>query len=354
MESTTATKHSDEVFMLRALELAIRGRGHVSPNPMVGCVIVNDGKIIGEGWHKTYGEAHAEVNAVNSVADKSLLANSTVYVNLEPCSHIGKTPPCADLLIRENIKKVIVANIDSNPLVGGKGIKKLQAAGVTVTTGVLEKRSRELNNRFFTFIEKNRPYIILKWAETADGFIARNNYDSKWISDEYSRQLVHRWRAEEDAILVGSGTALHDNPALNVRDWTGRNPTRIIIDRFLKIPSSYTLFDRSQKTICYNVLKTEKQDDLEFVKLEEHDFIKHLIHNLSTKKIQSIIVEGGAQILQAFIEANLWDEARIFTSPTTFGVGISAPIFSNAVLTEQHQLKSDLLRIYSPNILDKA
>jgi diaminohydroxyphosphoribosylaminopyrimidine deaminase/5-amino-6-(5-phosphoribosylamino)uracil reductase len=349
MESTTATKHSDEVFMLRALELAIRGRGHVSPNPMVGCVIVNDGKIIGEGWHKTYGEAHAEVNAVNSVADKSLLAYSTVYVNLEPCSHIGKTPPCADLLIRENIKKVVVANIDSNPLVGGKGIKKLQAAGITVTTGVLEKKSHALNNRFFTFIEKNRPYIILKWAETADGFIARNNYDSKWISDEYSRQLVHRWRAEEDAILIGSGTALHDNPSLNVRDWTGRNPARIIIDRFLKIPSSNNLFDRSQKTICYNLLKTEKHDDLEFVKLEEYDFIKHLIHNLYTKKVQSLIIEGGAQILQAFIEANLWDETRIFTSPTTFGVGISAPVLPNAVLTEQRQLKSDLLRIYSPN-----
>jgi diaminohydroxyphosphoribosylaminopyrimidine deaminase/5-amino-6-(5-phosphoribosylamino)uracil reductase len=244
--------HADEVFMRRALELALLGMGSVSPNPMVGCVIIHHDKIVGEGWHKQYGEAHAEVNAIATIADKSLLKECTVYVNLEPCSHFGKTPPCADLLIEHRVKKVVVANLDSNPLVASEGVKKLRTAGIEVITGILEKEGRELNKRFFTFMEKQRPYIMLKWAETSDGFIARENFDSKWISNEYSRQLVHKWRAENDAVLVGTKTAFHDNPELNVRDWSGRNPVRIVLDRFLRLSEKLHVFDRKQKTLCYN------------------------------------------------------------------------------------------------------
>lgn len=338
---------TEEFFMTRALELALLGRGSVSPNPLVGCVIVHDNKIIGEGWHKKYGEDHAEVNAVNSVVDKSLLSESTVYVNLEPCSHFGKTPPCADMLIREKVKKVVISNLDSNPLVGGGGVKKLKASGIDVTPGVLSKEGRDLNKRFFTFMERQRPYIILKWAETADGFIAKENFDSKWISNELSRQLVHKWRAEEDAILIGTRTAQHDNPQLTVRDWSGRHPVRIVIDRFLKLSDTLHVFDRSQRTICFNVLKHEKRDNLELVRIAEENFLKHLIDNLYQQKIQSVIVEGGTQAIQQFIDAGLWDEARIFVSNKFFTRGISAPRLEGK-LVSQHQLQSDCLKIFSP------
>jgi len=336
--------HIDEVFMRRAMELAVLGRGHVSPNPMVGSVIVYDGKIIGEGWHKKYGDAHAEVNAVNDVDDKDLLSKSTVYVNLEPCSHVGKTPPCADMLIARGVKKVVVANLDSNPLVAGEGIKKLRGAGIEVITGILNKDGHELNKRFFTYVEKQRPYIILKWAETADGFIARENYDSKWISNEHSRQLTHKWRAEEDAILVGAKTAAHDNPQLDVRDWTGRNPVRIVIDRFLKLDPRLHVFSKKQKTILYNVLKHEEHSNLSLVRVDEEDFINNVIKDLFKQKIQSVIVEGGATILKLFIDAGLWDEARIFQSPRLFEKGISAPELRGK-LHESHSIHSDTLRI---------
>jgi diaminohydroxyphosphoribosylaminopyrimidine deaminase/5-amino-6-(5-phosphoribosylamino)uracil reductase len=336
-----------EFFMQRALDLATLGKGHVSPNPLVGCVIVHYGKIIGEGWHQKYGEAHAEVNAVHSVVDKNLLQESTVYVTLEPCSHHGKTPPCADMLIREKVKTVVVANLDTNPLVAGEGIKKLRAAGIDVITGVLDKKGREMNKRFFTFIEKQRPYIILKWAETADGFIARANHDSKWISDEYSRQLVHQWRTQEDAVLVGSRTAQHDNPQLNVRDWTGRNPVRVVIDRFLKLSDKLHLFDGTQRTICYNLLKHELHSNISLIRLEEQNFVQQLVHDLYKQKIQSMIVEGGAQTLQLFLDAGLWDEARVFVSPNSFGKGIKAPLPKGSLRVETH-LKSDCLRIYVP------
>lgn len=339
--------HTDEFFMLRALELARLGTGDVSPNPLVGCVIVHNGKIIGEGWHKKFGEAHAEVNAVNSVSDKRLLKESTVYVTLEPCSHFGKTPPCADMLIQQQVKKVVVANLDTNPLVGGEGIKKLRAAGLEVITGILDKKGRELNNRFFTHIEKHRPYIILKWAETSDGFIARKNFDSKWISDEFSRQLVHKWRTEEDAVLVGMRTAQQDNPQLNVRDWSGRNPTRIVIDRFLRLHEKLHLFDRSQQTLCYNVLKHEEFDNLSLVRIDEDKFLDHLLEDLYKRKIQSVIIEGGAQTLQAFIESKLWDEARIFVSPQTFEAGIKAPLLTG-MLGQQEKIKNDWLKILYP------
>jgi diaminohydroxyphosphoribosylaminopyrimidine deaminase / 5-amino-6-(5-phosphoribosylamino)uracil reductase len=344
------TKHdhkADELFMHRAFELAALGRGHVSPNPLVGCIIVHNDRIIGEGYHQKYGEPHAEVNAIESVADKTLLKESTLYVNLEPCSHVGKTPPCADLLIRLKVKKVVVSNLDSNPLVAGDGIKKLRAAGIEVITGVLERNGREFNKRFFTYIEKQRPYIILKWAETADGFIARENFDSKWISNESSRQLVHKWRTEEDAVLVGSKTAAHDNPMLNVRDWTGRNPVRIVIDRFLKLSERLHLFDRSQKTICYNVLKHEEHPNLSLIRLDEEDFLNALIHDLYKQKIQSIIIEGGAHTLSRFIELNLWDEARTFSSDKTFKKGIAAPS-SHGILISQESILNDTLKIFHP------
>jgi diaminohydroxyphosphoribosylaminopyrimidine deaminase/5-amino-6-(5-phosphoribosylamino)uracil reductase len=344
--------HTAELFMQRALELATCGLGHVSPNPLVGCVIVHEGKIIGEGWHKKYGEAHAEVEAVNAVADKTILKNSTLYVNLEPCSHFGKTPPCADMLIRESVKRVVIANLDTNPLVSGEGVKKLKAAGIEVITGKLSEEGRWLNRRFFTSMEKQRPYIILKWAETSDGFVARENYDSKWISNDLSRQLVHKWRTEEDAVLVGMHTTKYDNPLLNVRHWTGRNPVRIVIDRFLKLSPPLHVFDGSQKTICYNLVRDEEQQNLVFRKLEAENFLNHLVHDLYHQKIQSVIVEGGAQVLQAFIDADLWDEAKVFTSAIKFEKGIKAPHHDGQLL-EKQQLQTDILRTYIPTMSDK-
>jgi diaminohydroxyphosphoribosylaminopyrimidine deaminase / 5-amino-6-(5-phosphoribosylamino)uracil reductase len=339
--------HTDSIFMMRALELALEGSGYVSPNPLVGCVIVHDDKIIGEGWHRKYGEAHAEVNAVNSVENKSLLQESTVYVNLEPCSHFGKTPPCADMLITNRVKKVVVANLDSNPIVAGNGVKKLRDAGIHVITGICEEEGRELNKRFFTFMEKQRPYIILKWAQTADDFIARENYDSKWISNEYSRQLVHKWRTEEDALLIGTKTAAHDNPQLNVRDWTGRNPVRVVLDRFLRLDPKLHVFDNKQKTICYNVMNHEEHNGMSLIRLDDKDFIKNVLTDLYKQKIQSVIIEGGSQTLLSFVEAGLWDEARIFISPHTFIKGIAAPMITGKLIREE-QIEGDTLRWIKP------
>lgn len=331
--------------MTRALELAALGKGRVSPNPLVGCVIVHEGKIIGEGWHQKYGEAHAEINAVASVVNKELLKDATLFVNLEPCSHHGKTPPCADMLIHHKVKKVVIANVDSNPLVAGNGIKKLRAAEIEVVTGVKQKEGRALNRRFFTFIEKKRPYIILKWAETADGFVAHENYESKWISNDYSRQLAHRWRTEEDAVLVGTRTAHHDNPRLNVRDWSGRNPTRIVIDRFLRLSDKLNLFDRSQSTLCYNLLKHEEHDNLKLIRLEEENFFANLFHDLYNREIQSVMVEGGSQTLQMCLDGGWWDEARIFRSHRAFGKGIAAPLLRGTHMKDT-PIMDDLLSIY--------
>jgi diaminohydroxyphosphoribosylaminopyrimidine deaminase/5-amino-6-(5-phosphoribosylamino)uracil reductase len=336
---------TDIRYMQRALELAALGRGLVSPNPMVGCVIVHDGKIIGEGWHRKYGEGHAEVNAVNSIEDDSLLSEATCYVTLEPCAHHGKTPPCADLLISKKVKRVVIAAVDSNPLVGGQGIERMSAAGIEVETGCLEQEALALNVRFFTLIEKKRPYIILKWAETADGFVARGNFDSKWISNEYSRSLVHQLRAEEDAILVGKNTALYDNPSLNVRSWVGNNPLRILIDRNLSLGTDLSLYDQSIPTLIYNCQKNEQQRQLEYVKLEEGDFIKSLVKDLGQRKVQSLIVEGGATIINAFIDAGLWDEARVFSSETIFGEGVKAPQLQGYLASET-DVMGDRLRVY--------
>jgi diaminohydroxyphosphoribosylaminopyrimidine deaminase/5-amino-6-(5-phosphoribosylamino)uracil reductase len=319
--------HHDSFYMHRALDLAVLGRGSVSPNPLVGCVIVHEGRIIGEGYHQRYGEAHAEVNAINSVPDqwRHLLPEATLYCNLEPCSHFGKTPPCADFIIKYRIKRVVVASLDINPLVAGKGIQKLKNAGVAVTTDVLAPEGQNLNKRFFTFMKRLRPYLILKWAETADGFLARPNHDSRWISGALSRQLVHKWRAEEDAVLVGTNTAQYDNPRLSVRDWTGRNPLRLVIDRHLRLPPKLHLFDGSLPTLCYNSVRDGAQPNLEYVRVREGDFLANMMGNLHYRRVQSIMVEGGGQLLAALLAADLWDELRVFRAGTTFGAGIAAP-----------------------------
>lgn len=315
----------DAGFMARALELAWLGLGTVSPNPLVGCVVVHDGEIIGEGWHRTYGGPHAEVVALQSVRDTYLLPASTVYVTLEPCAHHGKTPPCADMLLDHGVGRVVIACMDSNPAVTGGGAARLRAASVEVETGVLEKACRHMNRRFFTFVEHKRPYIILKWAETSDRYMARKNLDSKWISGTVSRQLVHRWRTEEDAVLVGAGTAEADDPRLTVRDWTGRNPARIVIDRQLRLSSSLHLFDNSSRTMVYNTVKSEEAENVTRIKLSERDFLRDMMADLYNRNVQSVIVEGGARTLELFIHAGLWDEARVFRSPQVFGSGIPAP-----------------------------
>lgn len=311
--------------MNRALELAALGMGSVSPNPMVGSVIVHKDKIIGEGYHQKYGGGHAEVNAIASVQDHSLLSESTMYVTLEPCSHFGKTPPCADLLIQHKIKKVIIAVEDPNPEVAGKGIEKLRAAGIEVEVGLNRSEAFEINRRFFTYQSAKRPYVILKWAETCDGYMARDNYDSKWISDEHSRTIVHTWRAEEDAIMVGKNTAKYDNPQLTTRGIIGKNPIRIVLDRELELPENLGVFTDGCFTICYNTVKSESNGDLEYVKIEAEDFLLGVLIDLESRAILSVIVEGGARLLNSFIERNLWDEARVFVSPQSFGSGIQAP-----------------------------
>ena len=335
----------DEQYMRRALELAEWGRGHVSPNPTVGCVIVHHDLIIGEGYHQQYGGPHAEPNAVNSVQQPELLKEATVYVTLEPCSHVGKTPPCARLLIEKQVKKVVVAVEDPNPLVAGKGIQMLREAGIEVEVGVLEQEAAALNKRFLTQIQKKRPYVILKWAQTKDGFVARADYSSKWISNAHSRQLVHRWRAEEDAIMVGTKTAHYDNPRLNTRDWEGKDPVRVVIDKKLTLDNNLHLFDRSQPTICYNLEKGGAEENLDFVKLEQDFGIQDILDDLYRRNIQSLIVEGGSFLLQMFISEELWDEARVFIGGMRFGNGVPAPLL-NQKPEEMRDIMGDLLCVY--------
>ncbi|MBA4852808.1 bifunctional diaminohydroxyphosphoribosylaminopyrimidine deaminase/5-amino-6-(5-phosphoribosylamino)uracil reductase RibD [Emticicia sp. BO119] len=339
----------EEKYMLRALQLAEIGRGQVSPNPMVGCVIVHNDQIIGEGWHQKYGSWHAEVNAVNSVQDQSKLAESTVYVTLEPCSHFGKTPPCADLLVRHEVKKVIICNNDPNPLVAGKGIAKLRAAGIEVEQGLLAEKGRILNTRFFTYIEKKHPYIILKWAETADGFIAGENYEPVKISNALSHKLAHKWRSEEDAIMVGTNTARYDNPKLNAREWQGaKNPIRIVVDRQMQLSQSLHLFDNTQDTWILNELADKTDEKNTYIKtVFGESFIENVLQELHQRKIQSVYVEGGTTLLQSFIKANLFDEIRIFRSPNQLYKGIAAPTMSkNVEIIEKQNLMGDELIIY--------
>lgn len=342
---------NEGIFMKRCIELASKAIGYTSPNPMVGSVIVYDGDIIGEGYHEKYGEAHAEVNAINSVKDKSLLPKSTLYVNLEPCAHFGKTPPCSNLIIEHKIPKVVIGCVDTFSEVAGKGIQKMKDAGIEVVVGVLESESRELNKRFFTFHEKKRPYIILKWAESQDGFIASKNQTKPfWMTSSESKKIVHKWRAEEDAILVGRITAEKDNPSLTVREVEGKNPTRIVIDTDLKLDTSLNLFNSEAETLIFNSVKSEENGKNKFVKIDFNNLIKNILEELHKQNIQSVIIEGGSTTLQSFIDADMWDEARIFTANTTLIDGVKAPNIKGEITSTTNIGGDELEIIVSSNI----
>ena len=326
-----------ERFISRCITLGLNGLGTARPNPMVGCVIVHEGKIIGEGFTSPYGGSHAEVNAIESVKDKSLLKKSTLYVTLEPCAHHGKTPPCADLIVRYGIPLVVIGCKDPNPEVSGKGIEKIKASGGEVICDVLESECREHHKRFLTFQEKRRPYIILKWAESEDGFIAPKNKSEQrpvWISNTYSRQLVHKWRAEEQAILVGTETVIADNPKLDVRHWEGQNPTRIVLDLNNRLNDNYAIFDEGAKTIRVTSDMIDSSKPL----------AQEISRNAVEAKISSLIVEGGRKTLQTFIDEGLWDEARIFTGAMKINDGIQAPNINGRIKNES-MVEGDQLKI---------
>jgi diaminohydroxyphosphoribosylaminopyrimidine deaminase/5-amino-6-(5-phosphoribosylamino)uracil reductase len=337
-------------YMQRCFDLALKGAGSVAPNPMVGAVLVYNDQIIGEGYHEKYGEAHAEVNCIKSVSieNRYLIKESTLYVSLEPCAHYGKTPPCSQLIIEQHIPKVVIACSDPYSKVNGKGIENLKAAGIEVVLGVLEQEAKELNQRFFVFHQKKRPFIILKWAETANHLIASDTEDRLLISNEFSNRLVHRWRSEETAIMVGTNTALKDDPLLTNRLWTGKNPIRILIDRHLKVPPSSKLFQTESTTIIFNELKNEIEEHLNYAQI---DFSKNVMEQIMgycfSYPIQSILVEGGAILLQSFIDSGIWDEARIIQSNSLKpDSGLAAPNLSGHDLKDSFQLSTDSILIY--------
>ena len=385
--------------MQRCLELAKRGAGYVAPNPMVGAVLVYNDCIIGEGWHQQYGAAHAEVNCMASVqeSDKDFISQSTLYVSLEPCAHFGKTPPCTDLIINNKIPRVQIGCLDPFKYVNGKGIEILKAAGVEVKVGIAEIECNELNKRFFTFHTQHRPYIILKWAQTGDGKIApptpaekaspelrsqpsqvsvasaggalessKNKMsfpysESKaplagvggprlYISNEHSNRLVHQWRSEEAAILIGTNTALLDNPELTTRWWQGKSPVRLVIDMHLRLPLSLKIFNGEVKTIIFNALRQEEKENLIYYKLEKNSsLISQLMDTLYQLKIQSVLVEGGAKLLQSFIDEGMWDEVRTVTNlELRVTSGLAAPVLANAIKTEEQMLLTDKIEIYKP------
>ncbi len=343
-----------EKYIKRCIELAKKGLNAARPNPSVGCVIVYQNTILGEGYTSPYGGSHAEVNAINAVSNKKLLKKATLYVSLEPCNHFGKTPPCSDLIIKHQIKRVVVGCIDPFAKVAGAGIEKLKSNGCEVIVGVLEKKCIAVNKRFFTFHTKNRPYIILKWAETQDGFIdkVRNDHSSlepNWITNRYSRQLVHKWRSEEDALLIGTNTALNDNPKLNVRDWMGKSPIRIVLDRELRIPKSHHIYNGTVKTLILTELDELSTENITF---ERIDFSKNLLQQVLTVlkryNIQSLFIEGGKQTLQTFIDSEMWDEARVFKGEVYFEDGLEAPIIKGEKSSSQ-RIGSDLLEIMYNN-----
>ena len=338
-----------EHYIKRCLEISKLGIGTTRPNPSVGAVLVVDDRIIGEGFTSPYGGNHAEVNAISAVKDQTLLAIATMYVTLEPCSHFGKTPPCADLIIKSEIKKVVIGCIDSNVLVAGKGIERLQNAGCEVIVGVLEKECKAHHKRFFTFQTKKRPFIILKWAQTLDAYVAPKNRAIQapvWITNEASRQLVHKWRSEEQAILVGTTTVLDDNPRLDVRYWKGEDPVRIVIDKELKIPTNLKVYDGSVKTIFINESSTSVKGAIFFEKINFSKPIAIQICEVLFKhNIQSLIVEGGTKTIQTFIDENLWDEARVFSGEVHFNDGVNAPKF-DVIPTNKENIKGDILKTY--------
>jgi diaminohydroxyphosphoribosylaminopyrimidine deaminase/5-amino-6-(5-phosphoribosylamino)uracil reductase len=328
-----------EKYIKRCIEIAKNGLGTTRPNPMVGCVIVHQNNIIGEGFTSPYGGHHAEVNAIASVLDTSLLKEATLYVTLEPCSHFGKTPPCTNLIIKYQIPKVVIGTLDTNSKVSGKGIEVLRASGCEVIVGILEDECKIHHKRFFTFHNKQRPYIILKWAKTKDGYVApktRNEQKPVWITNGISRQLVHKWRAEEHAILVGTKTVLDDNPSLTVRDWTGQNPIRIVLDKDNKLPKDCNVFNKDAETIVIS------KQNIDF----NTNIASQICTLLHKKNIQSVIIEGGSKTLQTFLDEDLWDEARVFTGKMAFGNGVKAPEFYGNLILEE-QIAGDILKIYN-------
>ena len=336
----------DKAFMAHALELAQLGGRDVAPNPMVGAVIECQGTIIGQGFHQFFGGPHAEINAINAVNDKSLLAQSTLYVNLEPCAHYGKTPPCVDAIVKARIPHVIVGCRDPHPVNAG-GIERLIQAGVKVTERVMEDESKLLNKRFITFHTVRRPYVILKWAESADGFIAPIGR-AQWLTTAQSKKLVHKWRAEECAVMVGTNTAAIDNPALTVREVPGKNPLRIVLDRKRRLSAASKLFDGSAHTLVFSELpeKTPRKG-VEFVQTSFNERIIYtVLDHLYRKEVLSLIVEGGAQLLRSFIEAKLWDEARVFVTATRLEDGIKAPQLTGP-LVDECSVGNDRLNLYS-------
>jgi diaminohydroxyphosphoribosylaminopyrimidine deaminase / 5-amino-6-(5-phosphoribosylamino)uracil reductase len=344
----------DEVFMARCLQLAQMAIGHTYPNPMVGSVVVHNGRIIGEGYHCKAGEPHAEVNAINSVRYPELLSESTLYVNLEPCAHHGRTPPCSLLIINKKIRRVVVGCVDSFSEVSGKGIAMMREHGIEVTTGILEAESRYLNRRFFTFHEKKRPYIILKWAQTLDGFIDIDRSQEQlgqptWITNDVARRAVHRQRAIEQAIMVGTRTALNDNPSLTVRDWSGNNALRIVLDKSGSLPENLHLFDGKVQTLVATERAVTPTQNIDFVQLSFDDnLLPKLLAHLHTIEIQSLVVEGGRQLLQSFIDLNLWDEIHLYIGPKMFRNGVKAPSFS-ANIIKKEQFGDSTLLIYRNN-----
>ena len=336
-----------EYFIQKCISLARKGALDVSPNPMVGCVIVNDGEIIGEGYHKEFGKNHAEVNAINSVKDKSTLRKSILYVNLEPCCHHGKTPPCTDLIIKYNIQKVVIGCKDTFSKVSGKGIKKLKDNSVDVIYGVLEKDCVELNKRFFCYHIKKRPYIILKWAKSKDNFIAPINQEKPfWMTSEKSKKLVHSWRAEEDAILVGRKTVVADNPFLTVRTSKGKNPKRIIIDKELLLDIKSNVFDDQADTIVFNTIKSSTIDKTTYLKADFSKLNEDILNHLYNRNILSLIVEGGAITINSFIATNLYDEIRVFTADKFLKNGVNSPELPDINLIETNIINNDKLEFY--------
>jgi diaminohydroxyphosphoribosylaminopyrimidine deaminase/5-amino-6-(5-phosphoribosylamino)uracil reductase len=340
-----------EHYMKRCLALGAKALREVAPNPMVGSVIVHEGKVIGEGYHIFYGKEHAEVNAIRSVNDKQLLKHATLYVNLEPCSHFGKTPPCADLIIKHHIPHVVIGSVDTNSLVAGQGIEKLKKAGIKVEIGILQEECRTLNKRFFTHHEKKRPYIILKWAQTQDGYIdaKRKIGDPEkalQISNEASQKLVHQWRSEEQAIIVGTHTALLDNPQLTVRMISGKNPLRITIDKTLRIPATHHLLDKSTPTLIFTAEETESEINLEYVQIDfTIPIVPQILQELHKRNIRSLLVEGGERLLSGFIQSGFWDEANVFISNKKINEGVRAPLLIEKPASTE-DVNSDLLLKY--------
>ncbi len=355
------------IYMQRCLELAALGAGHTAPNPMVGALLVFEDHIIGEGFHQKYGETHAEVNCLNDAiqnGDTDLISRSTLYVSLEPCAHFGKTAPCADLIIKNKIPKVVIGCRDPFEEVNGKGIEKLKVAGVEVETGILEKECKELNKRFFTFHQQHRPYIILKWAQTSDGKIAAHlnpppagggTFEHSankrlFISNEYSNRLVHKWRSEESAILIGTNTALLDDPELTVRHWTGPSPVRLVIDMDLRLPVSLKIFNQQVRTIIFNSVKHETAGNTEYYKIsKEWSVVQQILDVLYRLSFQSVLVEGGARLLQSFIDEKLWDEARIISNrQLAIGNAVPGPQLKEAFKIETQTILSDTIEVLKP------